>query len=178
MKRYLEDYASLFLVSGLVIALDQWTKSLIRANLEIMETWVPWPWLEPYARLLHWKNTGAAFGMFENLSDVFKVLAVVVSIGIIYFYPKLPREDWLMRLALGMQMGGALGNFIDRVTIGWVTDFISVGNFAIFNVADASISVGVAVLLVGMWIKERKEAALANTGQLPPPAAPLEDSGE
>jgi signal peptidase II len=54
-----------------------------------------------------------------------------------------------------LQFGGALGNLVDRVTIGHVTDFISVGSFPVFNVADSSISVGVVILIVGMWIKER-----------------------
>jgi signal peptidase II len=56
-----------------------------------------------------------------------------------------------------MQLGGAVGNLIDRLTIGFVTDFISVGTFPVFNVADSSISVGVAVLIIGMWIMERKQ---------------------
>jgi signal peptidase II len=69
---------------------------------------------------------------------------------------------------MGMQLGGALGNLIDRVTRGEVTDFISVGNFAVFNIADASISVGVAVLLIGMWWKEKadsKKAALKRNNE-------------
>jgi signal peptidase II len=58
---------------------------------------------------------------------------------------------------MAMQFAGAAGNLIDRLAFAQVTDFISVGNFAIFNVADASISVGVAVLLLGVWLKERAE---------------------
>jgi signal peptidase II len=64
-----------------------------------------------------------------------------------------------MRLAMGLQMGGAIGNLIDRVVVGHVTDFISVGTFAVFNVADASISVGVAVLILGVWLQERRQKA-------------------
>jgi signal peptidase II len=56
-----------------------------------------------------------------------------------------------------MQLAGALGNLIDRMTIGHVTDFVSVGNFPVFNVADASITVGVGVLLIGMWVQEKRE---------------------
>jgi len=62
-----------------------------------------------------------------------------------------------LRLAMSMQLGGAIGNLIDRLTIGHVTDFISVGKFAVFNIADASISVGAAVLFVGIWIMERRD---------------------
>ena len=61
-----------------------------------------------------------------------------------------------MRIALAMQFGGALGNLIDRILFGPVTDFISAGNFAVFNVADASITVGVGLLILALWINERK----------------------
>ena len=59
-----------------------------------------------------------------------------------------------------MQFGGAVGNLIDRLTIGFVTDFISVGNFPVFNIADSSISIGVVVLIGGMWIMERKQKSI------------------
>jgi signal peptidase II len=59
-------------------------------------------------------------------------------------------------LALVLQMGGALGNLISRLVEGTVTDFISIGSFAVFNVADSSISIGVAVLIAGMWLEERR----------------------
>jgi len=62
-----------------------------------------------------------------------------------------------MRFALSLQLAGALGNFIDRVQFGQVTDFISVGNFAIFNVADSSITVGVVLLIIAVWIQDRNE---------------------
>ena len=62
-----------------------------------------------------------------------------------------------MRVALALQFGGALGNLIDRITIGHVTDFISVGNFAVFNVADSCITVGVLVMIIGIWQKDRQE---------------------
>lgn len=159
MKKYLRDYASLLTLAGIVIALDQWTKYLVRTNLALAEKWVPWPWLEPYARIVHWSNTGAAFGMFQGLGGIFTVLAIIVAVLILYYYPQVPREDWPLRIAMGLQFGGAVGNLIDRLTQqGRVTDFISVGNFAVFNVADASISVGVAILVIGMWVKERQQA--------------------
>ncbi len=157
MKKYLRDYLFLFTIAGAVVALDQITKSIVRANLLIGETWVPWPWLEPYARIVHWKNTGAAFGMGQGLSEVFKYLAILVAFVIVIYFPQVPWRDWPLRYAMSLQLGGALGNLVDRLTIGHVTDFISVGNFAVFNVADSSISIGVAVLLIGIWIMERRE---------------------
>lgn len=169
--KQLKNYAGLFLVAGLIIALDQWTKSLVR-TLPLGGTWLPngWEALYPYARIVHWQNLGAAFGSFQGLGPVFAILAFVVAGLIIYYYPQVEDQDWWLKLAMGMQLGGALGNVIDRLTLGdWttfttgpVTDFVSVGNFAVFNVADASISVGVAVLIVGAGLKElgeRKQAA-------------------
>ncbi len=159
MKRHWKDYALLFLIGGGVIALDQWTKALVRDHIALGKTWLPdsLSWLEPYARIVHWYNTGAAFGIFQQAGMVFTVLAFVVAAAIIYYYPQIPAEDWTLRLALGLQLGGALGNLIDRLTLGQVTDFISVGTFPVFNLADASITIGVAVLLLGMLIRERAE---------------------
>jgi signal peptidase II len=156
LRKILRDYGFLLTLAALVIALDQYTKMLVRTNLALEEYWSPWPWLEPYVRIVHWKNTGAAFGMLQGFGDVFTVLAFLVAIAIIYYFPQVPRGDWVLRLAMGLQLGGALGNLIDRLVQGHVTDFISVGTFPVFNVADASISTGVAVLVLGMWFRERK----------------------
>lgn len=165
LKKYIQDYTFLFGIALVIIALDQWTKTLVRTNLAFQEMWSPWPWLEPYARIVHWHNTGAAFGMLQGFGDIFSILAVIVAMVIIYYFPQVPRGDWPLRLAMGLQLGGATGNLIDRVVQGHVTDFISVGNFAVFNVADASISAGVAILIIGMWIKERYESRSQNSEQ-------------
>lgn len=164
MKRVWRDYLILVSVAAVIVALDQWTKWLVRTNLPFMGTWVPtgWEWLSPYARIVNWNNSGAAFGMFQSGSLVFTVLAFIVAGAILYFYPRVEANDWPLRLAMGMQLGGALGNLVDRLTLGGkVTDFISVGAFPVFNVADASISVGVVVLILGVWIKERHDQKLA-----------------
>ncbi len=155
--KFIRTYWFLFFVAGLVVALDQWTKSIVRQNLMLGETWLPQGWeaLYPYARILHTYNTGAAFGMFQDGWMVFAVLAFVVIALIIFYYPSVAQRDWWMRLAMGMQMGGAAGNLIDRLTNeGKVTDYISVGRFPVFNVADASITIGVGVLLLGVWLQE------------------------
>jgi signal peptidase II len=156
LKKHIQDYLFLFLFSGAIIALDQWTKYLVREKLPFQAIWSPWPWLTPYARIVHWKNTGAAFGIFQGFGNVFTILAIIVSIAILYYFPQVPRRDWTLRLAMGLQLAGAVGNLIDRLFIGSVTDFISVGNFAVFNIADASISIGVAILVLGMLAKERE----------------------
>jgi signal peptidase II len=175
LKEYIWDYAYLFLVAGIIIALDQWTKWLVETNLPNQgQFWSPWPWLAPYARIVHWTNTGAAFGMLQQFGNVFRLLAILVSLAILYYFPQVPREEWPLRLAMGLQLGGAVGNLIDRFTQGHVTDFISVMDFAVFNVADASISVGVAVLILGVWIREQaqKRAAAGQPGESPQAGLP------
>lgn len=152
------DYALLTLITGAVVGLDQWTKWIIRNNLALGETWSPFPWLTPYARIVHWNNTGAAFGLFPDGGTIFMVVAIIVTIVIVYYFPQIPSAKVAYRLALGMQLGGALGNLIDRVLQGPVTDFVSIGRFAVFNVADSSISIGTAILIIAMWIDERREA--------------------
>ncbi|MBI1794850.1 MAG: signal peptidase II [Chloroflexi bacterium] len=144
-------------LAGVVIALDQWTKWWVRANIPFQQSWLPdfLSWLSPYARIVHWSNSGAAFGSFQNGNSVFTVLAIVVIGAILYYYPRVEASDWTLRLAMSLQLGGAAGNLIDRLMAGKVTDFISIGNFAVFNLADSAISVGVVVLVLGVWVKER-----------------------
>lgn len=156
MKNKLKSYLFLVLLAGLIIALDQYTKGLVRTNLAYGEVWSPWEWLMPYARVVHWYNTGVAFGLFQGYGLIFTVLPMVVVVFILVFYSRLAGENWWMRVAVGLELGGAVGNLIDRIQIGHVTDFISVGNFAVFNVADASITVGVVVMVIALWIEEKK----------------------
>lgn len=159
MNSKVKDYMVLLGVAGLSVALDQWTKWLVRENIEFGGQWLPeWlNWLSPYARFVHWNNSGAAFGMFQNGNLVFTILAFVVIGAILYYFPQVEHEGWLLKFAMGLQLGGAMGNLIDRLMMQKVTDFISVGTFPVFNIADASISVGVAVLLLDVWLKERAE---------------------
>jgi signal peptidase II len=157
LNRFLRNYRLLIGVSGLIIILDQLSKAWIRANISLGESFAPIPALDPFLRIVHWYNTGVAFGMFQGMNTVFIVLAFIVM-GVIFFYfPRVPAQDWLLRLALCLQFGGAGGNLIDRITVGHVTDFVAVGSFPVFNVADASISVGVTVLLLGVWMQERRD---------------------
>lgn len=157
LKQYLIDYFLLFSGAGLIVFLDQLTKEWVRTNLSLGEVYRPELWITSFARILHWSNTGSAFGLFPNMGAVLAVLAFLVSAAIIYYYPQIPSHDRILRFAMIMQLGGALGNLVDRLTQGHVTDFISVGNFPVFNLADASISTGVAILILGVYIKERQE---------------------
>jgi signal peptidase II len=159
VKNVIQKYWPIATIAALIVVLDQWTKWLVRVNIPDGGIWLPESlgWLSPYARIVHWHNTGAAFGMFQDASMVFTVLAFIVIAAIIYYYPHVENSDWSLRLAMSMQLGGAIGNLIDRLTLGRVTDFISIGTFPVFNIADASISIGAAVLLLGVWLTERSE---------------------
>src|SRR5512134_3089200 len=157
--KLIRNYWTIFTIAAVIVVLDQWTKWLVRTNIPAGQSWLPesLQWLSPYARIVHWYNRGAAFGMFQEGGMVFTVLAFIVIGAIIYYYPQVSRVDWPLRLAMSMQLGGAMGNLIDRLTIGHVTDFVSVGSFPVFNIADASISVGAAVLFLGVWLRESAE---------------------
>lgn len=98
--------------------------------------------------------------MFQGFADIFAILAVVVVVVILYYFPRIPSNEWALRLALGLQLGGALGNLIDRLRFqGHVTDFISVATFPVFNIADASISIGVVILILSIWFSERGKSS-------------------
>jgi signal peptidase II len=157
-------YIFLAAISGLVLALDQWSKYLVRTQLEVGQIWSPAEWLAAYARILHWNNTGAAFGMLPTAGVIFSVVALCVSLAIIYYFPRVPEAQTAVRVALALQLGGAVGNLIDRIMLGTVTDFISVASFPVFNVADASITVGVALLLAAMWVQDRRRRPQTSAG--------------
>ena len=158
MKTVIEKYGLMLAIAGVLVTLDQWTKGLVRANIPLGGSWLPesLDWLSPFARIVNWYNTGAAFGMFQGGSMVFTVLAFIVIGAIIYYFPQVEISDWTLRVAMSMQLAGALGNLVDRLMQeGRVTDFISVGTFPVWNVADASITVGTIVLLIGIFLQER-----------------------
>ena len=156
----------LLVITGSVVALDQWTKALVRTNLELGESWNPIAWLRPFVNITYWTNTGMAFGQFKSGGLILTVVAFVVSGIIVWYYWRLPPGQSLVRLALGMQLGGAIGNLIDRLRFGTVTDFIEVTRFPVFNLSDASISAGVVVLAFVLWRegREKKAAPSSRTG--------------
>ena len=154
----IRDYLTLLSLSGVMVSLDQWTKWLVRTNIPFRGTWLPGflSWLSPYARIVHWANSGAAFGSFQNSNPVFIILSFIVIAVILSLYWRVDASDWTMRLGMGLYMSGVAGNLVDRLARGVVTDFISVGNFAIFNLADSAISIAVVIVILGALSKERK----------------------
>lgn len=145
-------------VAALSIVADQVSKAYVAAHLALHESWMPLDFIEPIFRFTHVRNTGAAFGIFPQGGSIFLVIAVIVSAFIVYYYRQIPDNAWLVRLALGLQLGGALGNVVDRARQGYVVDFFNLEHWPVFNVADSSIVVGV-VLLALVMLREEYRAA-------------------
>ena len=155
MKKFLKHNGLLFLVAAAVIVVDQITKAIVRQNLALGEAWAPIPAIGDFFRFLYWQNRGAAFGTLQNAGPILTVVRIAIAIFIIVFYQKAEIRDTLMKVALSLMLGGAVGNLVDQFTLGFVTDFIAVGRFPIFNIADSAVTIGVSLMLLDMLIKEK-----------------------
>jgi len=129
-------------LSSLVIVIDQATKYWIQSRMAYGESW---PIFTDIFHITYILNPGAAFGILENKTWFFIAVALVLLAGVAYLYPRLP-ENMIVKLGTGLLVGGAIGNLIDRVRIGYVIDFFDFRIWPIFNVADICIVCGVACL--------------------------------
>ena len=142
-----------------VIALDQWSKWLIVKNMAVGERIMIW---DPWFAILSHRNRGAAWGMLEGQMWLFTIITLVVIGAIVYFFHKEAQHKTVLQVGLMLLLGGAIGNFIDRLVRGEVVDFASVlipginYYFPIFNVADAALTFAVIILFIGMYMEERK----------------------
>lgn len=143
-------------IAGLVVIVDQLTKFLLRSRLDLYETITIIPGVLNLTRV---HNTGAAFGLMNAIDFPFKtiVLALVAAAALAalaLYASTLDTAQWLSRLGLTFVIGGAAGNLIDRITVGYVLDFVDVywrgWHFWAFNVADAAITVGVALMILDL----------------------------
>jgi len=157
MKIKAKDLLMLLGIAGAVIALDQWTKWLVEQKIPLGEEVYPIGFLAPFFRFTFWKNTGAAFGLFQSASMVLLIVSCLIALLLIWIYFKSLEEPVLFRISLSMMLGGAIGNIIDRLTQGFVTDFIAVGRFPVFNVADSSVTIGVGLMLLALYLQEKKQ---------------------
>jgi signal peptidase II len=141
-------WARVGLVLALVVILDQVTKALVRSGIEVGEE----DSILPAVTLVHVRNTGVAFGAFAGGGIVVVVLvALALSALLYYFVTHIDKP--LIWLPTGMLLGGSIGNIIDRLRDGAVTDFVKLPAWPAFNVADMSITFGVLVLL---WVVEQQ----------------------
>jgi signal peptidase II len=133
-------------------------------NIPLQESWSLFPSLAKIFQFTFITNTGAAFGVFPQLGGLFMVVAVVVIAAIIIFHHHLPTHNIWVRISLGLQLGGAMGNVLDRMLHGYVVDFIDVGFWPIFNIADLAIVLGVSILAYHLW---HAENSLDGTDNVP-----------
>ncbi len=153
-------------IAAIAILLDQGSKYLVEANLPLYEIYAPFPAIQKIFRITHVSNTGAAFGFFPNGSTLFMGIAILVAIILLVYNFTLSEPQRALRVALGLQLGGALGNLIDRFRIGYVTDFLDFGPWPIFNFADMSVVAGACVLGWLVWQDTRRERAMAKAESL------------
>lgn len=147
-------------IAAIIIVLDQWTKWLVVRNMEIGERI---PILEPYIALLSHRNRGAAWGMLEGQMWLFYIVTVVVVVGILYYFHTHAKDQPLLKVSLMVLLGGAIGNFIDRLFRREVVDFMDIlipiinYDFPIFNVADAALTIGVIMMIIYILFEEKLE---------------------
>lgn len=141
-----------------MIIADQWSKYLVVKHMELYESI---PLLGDFLFFTSHRNSGAAWGILQDQFTFFYIITVIVVIGIIYYMEKYARNNKLLGLSLALILGGAIGNFIDRLFHKEVVDFIDViiitYDFPIFNIADSALTVGVILILIATIMEERNK---------------------
>jgi signal peptidase II len=145
-------------VAAAVFTLDRLTKMWVERTIPLYEAR---PAIGDYLRIVHTQNSGAAFGLLPERTTLLSILSVFAVFAILYYYRQIASNSPVIAATLGMQLGGALGNLVDRVGQGYVVDFIDVGipggvRFWAFNVADSSIVIGIVFVTFLLWQEERK----------------------
>lgn len=145
------------LVAALLIILDQWSKTWLQTHMVLGQS-VP---ETGFFRIIYAQNTGAAFSVFYGKTAILTYISVIGALLILVFNFLLTRhfpafETRWNKVALGLILGGTVGNLIDRFSLHYVRDFISVGPWPIFNVADSSIVIGVIMFALAILLSSRK----------------------
>lgn len=140
----------------LIVVVDQISK------YQIVRLLGPLPYTHTIALIGDWfnlvytHNTGVAFSLFNQMPQLLTVLSAAITVGVIYAYiTHLPSHEPLVQAGAGLVVGGALGNLIDRIRLGYVIDFVQVGWWPVFNVADMAISCGAVLLMLGLLRVDR-----------------------
>ncbi len=162
MSLPLRRWLLLIAIIAVVLLVDQVTKRVVVDTLVVGQSLQPIPQLAPLFQITYSQNRGAAFGFLPQAGDVFLVLAVIIIIGMVIFYPRLPDKAHFSRLAFGLVCGGAIGNALDRLEYGAVIDFIHytipgvISNVS--NLADHAIVFGVLLLVLESWRTDGQKA--------------------
>ncbi|MBM7618915.1 signal peptidase II [Bacillus tianshenii] len=152
-----------YLIALFIIIVDQVTKYLVVQYMELGENI---PIIENFLYLSSHRNQGAAWGILQGQMYFFYIITMLVVIGLIVYLQKLPNDQKWMKFALSLMLGGAVGNFIDRLlhqeVIDFINTFIFSYDFPIFNVADSALVIGVGIILVLTLLEGKKEKELSN----------------
>lgn len=147
-----------YLIAIIIIAIDQFSKWLIVKNMEVGESVAV---MKDFFYITSHRNTGAAWGILEGKMWFFYIITAIVIVVVVYYMQQYSKESRLIGVALSFILGGAIGNFIDRIFRKEVVDFLDfyIGdyNYPIFNVADSSLVVGVFMVLIMMFLDEKKK---------------------
>jgi signal peptidase II len=149
-------YAFLLGVALLVLLADQLSKAVVTQHLQGR---TPVRLLGGAVYLEYTRNSGAAFSSFQHGGMLFEIVAAVVSVGILVLYARAAYGPWLVRAGLALVLGGAVGNLLDRVRLGYVVDFIDLRWWPVFNLADSAIVVGVCLLVLRSLLDSRRGEA-------------------
>ena len=154
------DLLVLLGTAALVYLLDQASKALVVANLRVGDQQQI---VGDLVQLWHAQNAGAAFSLFQGGQILFLVVTALALGMIVYFHRSFRGQSRWLQLVLGVILGGTLGNLTDRVRLGYVTDFVSVGfgdtRFPTFNVADSAIVLGIGVLVIYLALLDGRQRA-------------------
>lgn len=162
----------LFSVAVLVLVLDYWTKSLVISSMELHQT-IKLPL--DIIQLTYINNTGGAFGMLPNQTVFFLLAGCLAVVAIVVVFPTLRQLGTVAVVCGGAVLGGAIGNMIDRVRYGYVVDFLDLGWWPVFNVADIGITVGITVLVVMSLLASYKTEDLSSAASADDSGAPASD---
>ena len=143
-----------YAISILILILDQITKWIVSTNMYLGQALPE----EGFLRLVYVLNTGSAFGLFQGFTDILIIFSFVGIALVRYLFLRSEAQSDFYKLGLAMIFSGAVGNLIDRIINGAVVDFISVGWWPVFNIADSSISVGMVVLGFSILFPNKKSS--------------------
>lgn len=143
-----------FIIIAFVVALDQLTKYQVYANLELNSSI---PLIDGIFHITYIHNSGAAFSMFQNKTGFLIVMQfIIIAVVLVYLVNRKKKEHWCLLLSLSLIAAGGMGNLIDRAINGYVVDFLDFRIWPIFNVADISVCIGCGLLILYMFLIERK----------------------
>lgn len=138
----------IFSTAFLILFLDQFTKILIKQNLQLSKSI---PIINNILHFTYITNTGSAFGLFKGLNIFFILFSIIVIFVIFYFSKKIKNDERLLQFSVGLLLGGTMGNFIDRIFYGAVIDFIDFRVWPVFNIADSAVTISVMFLIFLLW---------------------------